>query len=205
SPYSLSWDTTTIVNGTHTLKARARDAAGNSTISAGVSVTVSNVDSTAPTVALTSPAATATVSGTITVRATASDNVGVASVQFLLNGAALGREDTVAPYAINWNTTTVANGSYSLAARARDTAGHLTTSASVNVTVGNAAPTGLVAAYGFNEGAGTTAADASGHALAGAVANATWAATGKFGKALSFNGSNAWVTVTDNTLLRLTN
>src|SRR5439155_23086522 len=37
------------------------------------------------------------------------------------------------------------------------------------------------------------------------LANATWAAAGKFGKALSFNGTNAWVTVNDNTLLRLTN
>ena len=54
---------------------------------------------------MTAPAAGATVSGTVTVSASASDNVGVAGVQFLLDGASLGAEDTTAPYAISWNTT----------------------------------------------------------------------------------------------------
>ena len=55
-------------------------------------------DTTPPTVSVTSPAGGATVSGTITVTANASDNVGVAGVQFLLDGANLGAEDTTAPY-----------------------------------------------------------------------------------------------------------
>ena len=42
SPYSVSWNTTTAVNGSHTLTAVARDTTGNTTISAGVTVTVSN-------------------------------------------------------------------------------------------------------------------------------------------------------------------
>ena len=70
-----------------------------------VSVTVTN-DTTAPTVALTSPAAAARVSGTVTVTATAADDVGVAGVQFLLDGAPLGAEDTTAPYELAWDTTT---------------------------------------------------------------------------------------------------
>ena len=50
------------------------------------------------------------------------------------------------------------------------------------------APTGLVAAYGFDEGSGTTVADASGNGHTGTITAATWAATGKYGKALQFNG-----------------
>ena len=54
--------------------------------------------------------------------ASATDNVGVAGVQFLLDGAALGSEDTTAPYSMTWDTTTVSNGVHTLQARARDTA-----------------------------------------------------------------------------------
>ena len=62
-----------------------------------------------------------------------------------------------------------------------------------------------MAAWGFEDGSGTTTADVSGNALNGTLSNATWTTAGKFGKALSFNGTSAWVTVADNALLRLTN
>src|SRR5213078_3322484 len=65
-------------------------------------------------------------------------------------------------------------------------------------------PTGLVAAYGFNEGTGTTAGDASGNGNTGTLSNATWSTSGKYGGALSFNGINAWVTVADAASLDLT-
>jgi hypothetical protein len=141
SPYSVSWNTTTVANGSHSLTARARDAAGNSTTSGAVTVTVSNAapsDTTPPTVSITSPASGATVSGTTTVSASASDNVGVAGVLFFVDGSAIGAEDTTSPYSASWNTTTVANGSHSLTARARDAAGNSTTSGAVTVTVSNA-------------------------------------------------------------------
>lgn len=92
-------------------------------------------DTTAPIVSLSSPIGT--VSGTVSVTASASDNVGVAGVQFKLNGANLGVEDTSAPYATTWNTTTSINGTYTLTATARDTSGNTTTSAGVVVTVNN--------------------------------------------------------------------
>ena len=135
SPYSVSWNTTTATNGTHTLTARARDAAGNITTSAGVIVTVNN-DTQAPTVSITAPAA-GTVLGTINVNANAADNIGVVGVQFLLDGANLGTEDIAAPYTVSWNTTTIADGNHTLTARARDAAGNTTTSAAVVVTVQN--------------------------------------------------------------------
>src|SRR5438046_2635804 len=116
-PYGVSWNTTPVANGSHSLTAAARDAAGNRTTSATVTVTVSNApppDTTPPTVSITSPGNGATVSGTIAVTASASDNVGVAGVQFKLDGANLGAEDTSSPYGVSWNTTTVPNGSHSL-------------------------------------------------------------------------------------------
>src|SRR5256712_7910179 len=94
-------------------------------------------DTTPPTVSITSPANGATVSGTITVSAIASDNVGVAGVQFRLDGGNLGAEVTTAPYAVSWNTTTTTNAAHSLTAVARDAAGNSATSAAVTVTVNN--------------------------------------------------------------------
>jgi chitinase len=139
-PYTYSWNTASSANGPVTIAAVARDAAGNRSTSS-VSVTVSNStpDATPPAVSLTSPANGATVSGTVSVSANASDNVGVVGVQFQLNGANLGAEVTSAPYSYSWNTTTGANGSSTIAAVARDAAGNRSTS-SVTVTVSNAAP-----------------------------------------------------------------
>ena len=141
APYTLAWITTTASNGSHTLTAVARDAAGNTATSAAVSVTVSNAasDTTPPTVSITAPANGTNVAGTFTVSATASDNVGVVGVQFKLDGVNLGAELTAAPYALLWNTTTVLNGPHTLTAVARDAAGNTATTTAVTVTVVNGA------------------------------------------------------------------
>ena len=69
-------------------------------------------ETTAPTVALTAPASGNSVSGTITVSAIAADNVGVVGVQFQVDGINIGAADTTAPYSVQWNTTTAANGTH---------------------------------------------------------------------------------------------
>jgi regulation of enolase protein 1 (concanavalin A-like superfamily) len=142
APYSASWDTTAAANGTHTLSARARDAANNQGTAANLTLTVDNAgsptDTIAPTVSITAPAAGSTVSGTVTVTATASDNVGVTGVQFLLDGAPLGAEDTAAPYSVSWDTTAATNGTHTLSARARDAANNQGTAANLTLTVDNA-------------------------------------------------------------------
>jgi glucose/arabinose dehydrogenase len=163
-------------------------------------------DTTPPAVAITFPASGATVSGTITVSASASDDVGVVGVQFLLDGANFGAMDTTAPYSISWDTTTTSNGAHAIAAIARDAAGNQTSSNLVSVTVSNAqsTPSGLVVAYGFNEGSGTVAADASGNSRTGTLSGATWITAGRFGNALSFDGVDDWVTVSDADALDLT-
>ena len=72
-------------------------------------------DTTPPTVSLTTPA-NGDRSGTVTITATATDNVGVAGVQFLVNGVPLGAEDTTAPYTLTVPTTPANNGTYTLTA-----------------------------------------------------------------------------------------
>jgi hypothetical protein len=100
--------------------------------------TVSEAPDTAPpTVSISSPTNGATVSGSVTVVASASDNFGVVGVQFKLNGANLEAEDTVTPYSISWNTALSTNGGHALTAVARDAAGNSSTAASVSVTVDN--------------------------------------------------------------------
>jgi alpha-tubulin suppressor-like RCC1 family protein/chitodextrinase len=143
SPYSVSWSTTTAANGSHTITAVARDAAGNTKISTSVSVAVSNVsaDTTVPTVTMTSPTSGATVSGNITVSASASDNVGVAGVQFKVDGTNLGAEDTSSPYSTVLDTSTLTAGSHSFTAVARDAAGNNKTAAAVTVTISNTTTT----------------------------------------------------------------
>jgi uncharacterized protein YjdB len=96
-------------------------------------------DTTEPTVSITAPGDGATVSGgSVTVSATASDDVAVVGVQFMLDGLNIGGEDTSAPYSISWNSALASNGSHTLTAEARDLAGN-TASASIVVTVSNAA------------------------------------------------------------------
>ena len=136
--YEFTWNSSTVLNGSHVLAAIARDAAGNQR-TASVSVMVAN-DTTPPTVALTSPAETVTIAETVTLEASASDNVGVVGVQFTLDGVNLGEELIGAPYTLDWNSATVPNGVYALAAKARDAAGNQQTATIVTVIVANITP-----------------------------------------------------------------
>lgn len=155
---------------------------------------------------LTSPTTGSTVTGTVTVTAAASSTASVSKVQFTLDGAALGPADTQAPYQVAWDTTTTADGPHTLAAVATDPTGNWRASAGVVVTVANTGPpppSGPVAAYSFNQGTGTSVPDASGTGNVGSRAGAAWSTTGRYGGAMSFNGSNARVDVPDAPSLRL--
>src|SRR5438128_4345417 len=79
----------------------------------------SSLGGSAPTVVVTAPGGGATVTGSVAVKACASDNSGIAGVQFKLDGVNLGAEVTTAPYSITWSTTTAANGAHMLTAVAR--------------------------------------------------------------------------------------
>jgi fibronectin type 3 domain-containing protein len=204
-PVGTSYTDPTLPAGTYYYKVTAQDAAGNVSAASAEASAVVTSDTIAPTVSLTAPANGATVSQSVNVSANAGDNTGVAGVQFRLDGTNYGAEDTAAPYSVAWDTTASANGSHTLTALARDGAGNTTLSGPVNVTVANSGgTTGLVAAYGFEEGIGTTTADAAGGGHTGTLSNASWTTQGKFGNALSFNGSNSFVSAPDSNGLDLT-
>ncbi len=137
-PYTLVWETSTAPEGARKLNAVARDAAGNQSLSADVWVTVTHADATAPTVTLTEPVAFATVIGMTNVSANASDDTGVTSVQFLLDGVNLGGAFTAPAYALAWDTSTAPEGPHKLNAVAQDAAGNQSISADVWVTVTHA-------------------------------------------------------------------
>ena len=135
APYAMAWDTTAGGGGPHTVEAVATDTIGQT----GADSNAVTVDNTPPSVAITSPSAGATVSGTVPVQANASDNGTVGSVQFFSDGASIGTDTNGADgWSVSWNTVAAGNGSRSLTAVAADTAGNTTTSAPVQVTVGNA-------------------------------------------------------------------
>jgi cytochrome c peroxidase len=142
SPYSFAWSG--VAAGTYSLTARATDSAGAVTTSAAVNITVNAPGNVAPTVSITGPAAGAvfTAPASVTITANAADSDGTVSrVEFFQGAVKLG-EDLTAPYSFAWSG--VAAGTYSLTARATDSAGAATTSAAVNITVnapGNVAPT----------------------------------------------------------------
>jgi subtilisin family serine protease len=132
SPFSWSWNTAAALNGTHTLTATAKDAAGN-VKTASISVNVSNyADKTIPTVAIITPGNGATVLRTVSVGVSTSDNVGVARVQLYVDGV-LTSTSTTAPFTTTWNSRKSASGAHSLKAWAYDAAGNVGVSSVVTV------------------------------------------------------------------------
>lgn len=124
----------TFAIGTTVVTCTATDSSNNSS-TATFNVIVR--DTTAPSVSLTAPLDGATAStSNVSLTATASDVVGVAGVQFKLDGTTLiGSEDTSAPYGVAWDSTAASAGSHTIVAVARDAAGNYATSTAANVTV----------------------------------------------------------------------
>lgn len=151
-PYTATWNSTTATNASHTIQATAYDEAGN-TASASTTVTADNT--AAPTVSITSPAANDTVSGTVAVSATASDDVGVTNVEFYADGQHLG-DDSSAPYTMPWNTLDLLHTAFddpstphTVTVKAYDGSGNVTASP-VSVYVNNTAGTRYSAAFDLN-------------------------------------------------------
>lgn len=152
APFTFDWDTTAFAAGNHTIAATAASRAG-ATATASHAVTVNN--SPAPTgVAVTAPAAGATVAGTVTINASATDDGPMARVDFMLDGTKIG-SDTTEPYSLAWNTAqadgSVADGAHELKVAATDSGGQTTISAGRTVTVANAANTMYKAEFFLNE------------------------------------------------------
>lgn len=182
---------------TYSYTVRAVDAAANpSGQSAPASTTTLVPDTVPPSASITAPTGASPLSGTVTISAAASDNIGVGGVTFLVDNVAIGGgEDKTAPYSVSWDTTTVANGTHTIVARARDTSNNTTDSTPVTVTVSNTQIAGLAAAYSFDEGVGATAYDSSGQGNTATLANGVAWVAGQHGKAASFDGVNDYITI----------
>jgi fibronectin type 3 domain-containing protein len=207
-PTGTSYTDSGLAAGTYFYKVTAEDAAGNvSGASNEASATVSG-DVTAPSV----PAnLTATAgAGSAALAWTAStDNVGVVRYNVhrsTTSGFTPSSSNRVAqPPGTSYTDSGLAAGTYYYKVTAEDAAGNVSgPSNQASATVSAQAPNGLVAAYSFDEGSGTTVTDLSGKGNSGTVSGATWNAAGKFGSALSFDGVNDWVTVADSATLDLT-
>jgi fibronectin type 3 domain-containing protein len=199
--------TDTVAAGTYFYKVTAADAAGNVGPATNEASAVVTVDTQAPT----APAGlTATAAGT-TVNlgwGASTDNAGVTRYNVHRSTTA-GFVPSAAnrigqPGSTSYADGGLGAGTYFYKVTAEDAAGNVSdpsNQASATVTV--TAPSGLVAAYGFDEGSGATTADQSGNGNLGSLSNTVWSTAGRFNNALSFNGS-ARVNVNDSASLRLT-
>lgn len=163
-------------------------------------------DNQVPIVGFASPPAGTTVSGVVTLMANATDDIGVTKVEFYRNGIKIGDglKDSGSTYSYDWDSASVVNGTYDMTAKAYDASNKTATSApAVAVTVANTPPPpntqAPVAAYSFNEGTGTKAADSSGNANDLTIPSDAWTVSGKNNKAASFNGTAASVAKANDT------
>ena len=141
--YLAPWNTSTVPDGTYTLKADSCNTAGNCTDSQGITI---EVDNTPPTTSVLIPSSGAAVSGSaVLLDAGASDPGGftMSSVQFELTGGSLSDSviatgtPTLFGYLVYWNSTTVSDGTYTLQSVAHDPIGQLATSPGIAITVSN--------------------------------------------------------------------
>ena len=132
----VSATTSTIVLGAGTAVGSLSIHDPSTSVIATITVVADNV---VPIVDLTTPANGATLTGTVTLTASSSDNVGIASVQFKLDSSVnIGALGTTSPYSISWSTIGTSNGSHTIVAVVSDMAQNHSTSTVASVIVNNA-------------------------------------------------------------------
>ena len=207
----------TIVSGlsdgaSYSFFVRCQDTVGNANpddYAIGFSVATPPVDTTAPVRSNGSPSGTLAAGTTQTTLSLATNESATCRYATTAGVAFASMPNTFATTGGTAQSTTVSGlsngGSYSYFVRCQDTAGNANTNDfTIGFSVAPPATAGLIAAYSFNEGTGTSAADASGNGHTGVISGATWSTQGKFGNALSFDGVNDWITVNATSLLNLT-
>ena len=142
APFTATWDSTSAAPGSHSIEAKAFDAAGNAAATTiGVSLASPPppppADTTAPSVSIVAPSDGGTVAGTVAISAAAADSgADVARVEFRVDGA-LVRTDSSAPFSATWDCTGAAPGSHVIEAKAFDAAGNAA-AAAISVSVESA-------------------------------------------------------------------
>ena len=146
APYTLQWPVGSTPSGKHFLSAQATDSNGfvGTAPDVPVAIEAGSGEETKepPVVSIVNPVGGQRVSGAVQVSANVSGKAAIHSVQFYLDGKALGAAVTSAPYAISWETTGASNGTHKLTAQATDIYSNVGTSAPVEVTVQNPAEVG---------------------------------------------------------------
>ena len=123
--YIYSWNTTSVPNGPYTIQVRATDSGGLTTPGLPVTVTVNNIVNAKPTVTIDVPGNGDTVDGTFDITVTATDDSTAQAdliVEISIDGGgwiAIGHAGGTT-YTYNWNTTLIADGTHTIAARATD-------------------------------------------------------------------------------------
>ena len=130
-PLTFSWDSTTVVNGTHTISANAYASSGTLAGSASITVNVQNANAK-PAVTLTSPANASTVSANVTL--TAQVIPSVAWIDFEIDGSFFASSP---PLSTIWDSTSVPDGPHTIQALAFDGSDNQIGSSTVTVTVAN--------------------------------------------------------------------
>jgi hypothetical protein len=164
---------------------RSTDPAGNTVTSADMTFRTLLGDTVPPSVTLISPPDGATLNRIVAIEATASDNVGVADVSFIVDGNKV-RSDNSLPFTFNWDSTSVSNGIHVLWVEARDVDGNVSRSSTNSITIENppdALPEPNV--YWSFDSESTLDSISSNNLT---LRNGAALAVGKFGSALSLDG-----------------
>jgi len=136
-----------------------------------------------------------TAAGSLTVTAASSNSTLVPGANIVLGGSGANRTVTVTPAANQVGTATIT---------LTVSDGSATATSSFTLTCTDSSSAGLVAAYSFNEGTGSTVTDASGNGNTGTISGATWTTAGKYGSALSFNGTSSLIAIPASASLNIT-
>jgi hypothetical protein len=138
-PFQYTWDTTPyVLNSEHTITIKAVDSAGNESYTTPITVTIIDIgtDIIPPTVILLYPLETMILSGNVSVRVDANDNVRVDSVQFYVDGKWEETDYDGEPWGFEWNTASIADSlTHTLYMKAFDSAGNIGSAGPLGFTV----------------------------------------------------------------------